>query len=364
MPGMMDTVLNLGLNDETVRRPGQASAATRASPMTATAASSRCTATSCSTSSITISRTCSRTSRSDRGVKLDTELDRRRLAGSWSSGYKEDRRAASSASPSRRMSHEQLWGAIGAVFGSLDEPARHHLPPPARHPGRAGAPPSTSRRWCSATWARTAPPASPSPATPPPARTPFYGEYLVNAQGEDVVAGIRTPQPLTDRRQAGAASPTLPAMEEVMPEVLPAARRGASSGSKPLPRHAGHRVHRPAAASSTCCRPATASAPPRPRCKIAVDMVARRLIDQQGGDAAHRPGLARPAAAPDARSEGASASVIAKRPAGLARRRLGQGRVHRRRRRDAGAATARTSSWSASRPPPKTSTACTPPKAS
>ena len=49
MPGMMDTVLNIGLNDTTVRGPGQADPATSASPGTATAASCRCTATSCST---------------------------------------------------------------------------------------------------------------------------------------------------------------------------------------------------------------------------------------------------------------------------------------------------------------------------
>ena len=59
----------------------------------------------------------------------------------------------------------------------------------------SGAPRSTSSRWCSATWARPRPPASPSPGTRPPARDQFYGEFLVNAQGEDVVAGIRTPEP-------------------------------------------------------------------------------------------------------------------------------------------------------------------------
>jgi pyruvate,orthophosphate dikinase len=47
----------------------------------------------------------------------------------------------------------------------------------------------------------------------------FYGKYLVNAQGEDVVAGIRTPQHLTvDGRKANG--PDLPSMEEVMPEVF------------------------------------------------------------------------------------------------------------------------------------------------
>jgi pyruvate,orthophosphate dikinase len=47
----------------------------------------------------------------------------------------------------------------------------------------------------------------------------FYGEYLVNAQGEDVVAGIRTPQHLTIAGKQASRS-ALPAMEEVMPEVL------------------------------------------------------------------------------------------------------------------------------------------------
>src|SRR5208282_2418676 len=47
----------------------------------------------------------------------------------------------------------------------------------------------------------------------------LYGEYLVNAQGEDVVAGIRTPQHLTIAGKQANKS-TLPAMEEVMSEVL------------------------------------------------------------------------------------------------------------------------------------------------
>src|SRR3546814_1052229 len=47
----------------------------------------------------------------------------------------------------------------------------------------------------------------------------FYGEYLVNAQGEDVVAGIRTPQNLTLRGKEMNNS-RMPAMDEVMPEVF------------------------------------------------------------------------------------------------------------------------------------------------
>ena len=47
----------------------------------------------------------------------------------------------------------------------------------------------------------------------------FYGEYLINAQGEDVVAGIRTPQPLTKQARDLAGS-SAPSLEEVMPEVF------------------------------------------------------------------------------------------------------------------------------------------------
>ena len=58
------------------------------------------------------------------------------------------------------------------------------------------APPSTCRRWCSATATTTRAPASASPATRPRARTSPYGDFLINAQGEDVVAGIRNTEDL------------------------------------------------------------------------------------------------------------------------------------------------------------------------
>src|SRR3546814_9392986 len=65
----------------------------------------------------------------------------------------------------------------------------------------------------------------------------FYGEYLVNAQGEDVVAGIRTPQHLTVRGKE-AHNSRLPAMEEVMPEVfrqLEAVRRKLETHYRDMP---------------------------------------------------------------------------------------------------------------------------------
>jgi pyruvate,orthophosphate dikinase len=92
--------------------------------------------------------------------------------------------------------------------------ARHHLSPPERHPRRAGARPSTCRRWCSATWARLRHRRR-LHARSLDRRERFYGEFLVNAQGEDVVAGIRTPQ-YADRGRARGGSDK-PSMEEAMP---------------------------------------------------------------------------------------------------------------------------------------------------
>ena len=58
----------------------------------------------------------------------------------------------------------------------------------------------------------------------------FYGEFLVNAQGEDVVAGIRTPQPIAE-------------LEQVMPEAYQPAARDHHEPGKALSRRAGFRVH-------------------------------------------------------------------------------------------------------------------------
>ena len=60
----------------------------------------------------------------------------------------------------------------------------------------------------------------------------FYGEFLMNAQGEDVVAGIRTPVPITE-------------LEKIQPEVYNQLARDHHAAGKALPRHAGLRVHHP-----------------------------------------------------------------------------------------------------------------------
>jgi phosphoenolpyruvate synthase/pyruvate phosphate dikinase len=104
----------------------------------------------------------------DLGVQMDTDLK----ADDWRSIVGEYKKIVEkrTGKPFPQEPREQLWGAIGAVFGSwMNQRAityrRLHAIP------RAGAPRSTCRPWCSATWARIAPPASPSRAIPRPAPT-------------------------------------------------------------------------------------------------------------------------------------------------------------------------------------------------
>ena len=149
----------------------------------------------------------------------------------------------------------------------------------------------------------------------------MFGEFLVNAQGEDVVAGIRTPQPLAQ-------------MEDVLPEAFAqfvdtrAAARGA------LPRHAGRRVHGRGGHASTCCRRARRSAPRRPRCRRRVDMVDEGLISREEAvariDPAQLDQLLHPMLDPETRGRGRGEG-----PERVARRGRGRDRLRRRHRRGA-----------------------------
>ena len=76
----------------------------------------------------------------------------------------------------------------------------------------------------------------------------FYGEFLINAQGEDVVAGVRTPEPVAE-------------LKKQMPKAYAGARAHPSDAREALQGRAGLRVHHRRRQASTCCRRATASAP-------------------------------------------------------------------------------------------------------
>ena len=96
---------------------------------------------------------------------------------------------------------------------------------------RASVRRSTCRRWSSATAATTRAPASPSPATRRPGNQGVYGDYLQNAQGEDVVAGIRNTVSLADMEKIDKAS-----HDELLDDH--------GHAREALPRHVRHRVHR------------------------------------------------------------------------------------------------------------------------
>ncbi len=215
MPGMMDTVLNLGLNDRTVEGLAAESGDARFAYD-----SYRRFIQMYGNVVLGVDHhhfeELLESHKDDRGVALDTELgaeDWKALVGAYKSKI-----TTELGKPFPQDAREQLWGAIGAVFGSwMNQRAMtyrrlHHIPEEwgtavnvqAMVFGNMGDD-------CATGVAFTRDPSTGENA--------FYGEYLVNAQGEDVVAGIRTPQHLTVKgKQANRSK--LPAMEEAMPDVF------------------------------------------------------------------------------------------------------------------------------------------------
>jgi pyruvate,orthophosphate dikinase len=211
MPGMMDTVLNLGLNDETVRGLEAASG----DPRFAWDSYRRFIQ---MYGSVVLGVDHHRfeeiieTAKMDAGVTEDTALtpdDWRRVVAEYKEMVASERGAPFPMDP-----HEQLWGAIGAVFGSWMNPRAntyrrlHDIPATwgtavnvqAMVFGNMGEDCATGVCFT---------------RDPSTGENIFYGEFLVNAQGEDVVAGIRTPQPLSSLR----AHPGEVSMEQALPDA-------------------------------------------------------------------------------------------------------------------------------------------------
>ena len=241
MPGMMDTVLNLGLNDRTVEGLATATGQPRFAYDSYRRFIQMYGDVVLGVDHYLFEDQLDDIKRQN-GCQLDTDLatdDLVRLIEALSG----DRARADRTRRSRRTSSEQLWGAIGAVFGSwmtpravtyrrlhgIDETMGTAVSVQAMVFGNRGDSSATGVAFT---------------RDPSTGDKRYYGEFLVNAQGEDVVAGIRTPQPLT-RAMKQATNARLPAMEEVMPRGLCRARRGVRSARGALSRHAGHRVHGP-----------------------------------------------------------------------------------------------------------------------
>ncbi|MRR34027.1 pyruvate, phosphate dikinase, partial [bacterium] len=211
MPGMMDTVLNLGLNETTVqgiiRQSGDERFAYDAFRRFIQMYSNVVMGMNGSLLEEILEQ-----KKEEKGVHLDTDLtaaDWKDLVTKYKEKIKEVLGCEFPEDP-----QEQLWGAIGAVFGSwMNQRAityrrLHNIPAEwgtavniqAMVFGNMGTD-------CATGVAFTRDPST--------GENYFYGEYLVNAQGEDVVAGIRTPQPIN---RAKHKEGDLPSMEEVMPE--------------------------------------------------------------------------------------------------------------------------------------------------
>ena len=215
MPGMMDTVLNLGLNDKTVLGLANSSGDERFAWD-----SYRRFIQMYSNVVLDVGHhyfeEALEIKKEDLGVSMDTDLK----AADWRAIVAEYKKLVEKRTgrPFPQEPREQLWGAVGAVFDSwMNQRAityrRLHAIPEswgtavnvqAMVFGNMGEDCATGVAFTR----------DPSTGT-----NLFYGEYLVNAQGEDVVAGIRTPQHLTVQGKLAQKSDA-PAMEEVMPEVF------------------------------------------------------------------------------------------------------------------------------------------------
>ncbi len=216
MPGMMDTVLNLGLNDATVEGLGALSGDARFAWDSYRRFIQMY-------GSVVLGVEHHRfeeiieSVKHDRGVIEDTGLN----AQDWHrvvDGYKE-MVAAETGKPFPMDPEEQLWGAIGAVFGSWMNPRANTYRRLHDIPANWGTAVNVQAMVfgnmgddCATGVCFTRDPST--------GENMFYGEYLVNAQGEDVVAGIRTPQPMAAARAKPGELPMETAMPRAYQELL------------------------------------------------------------------------------------------------------------------------------------------------
>ena len=206
MPGMMDTVLNLGLNDETV----QGLIALSGNPRFAYDSYRRFVQMygdvvldlkPQSKTEIDPFEEILHRKKTARGVKLDTELtadDLKELVAEFKAAIRERKGVEFPEDP-----QEQLWGAIGAVFGSWNNARAiayrklNNIPESWGTAVNVQAMVFGNLSEASGTGVAF----TRDPAT---GENVFYGEFLMNAQGEDVVAGIRTPLPIAELEQKDA----------------------------------------------------------------------------------------------------------------------------------------------------------------
>ena len=211
MPGMMDTILNLGLNDTTVQgiiaQSGDERFAYDAYRRFVQMYSDVVMGMDKHALEHLLDM-----KKAEKGVHLDTDLtaaDWKDLVAQFKTRIKQELGQEFPDDPK-----QQLWGAIGAVFGSwMNQRAITY-----RKLNSIPADWGTAVNVQSMVFGNMGNDCATGVAftrDPSTGDNYFYGEYLVNAQGEDVVAGIRTPQPINLHQKKPG---DLPAMEEVLPE--------------------------------------------------------------------------------------------------------------------------------------------------
>ncbi len=215
MPGMMDTVLNLGLTDTTV----EALAQRTGNPRFAYDSYRRFIQ---MYSNVVLGidhhefEEILETFKDRNGFSLDTELS----AENWKGLVKlyKTKVETVGGKPFPQDPREQLWGAVGAVFGSWMNPRAETYRRLQNIPASWGTAVNV-QSMVFGNMGETSATGVAFTRNPSTGDNALYGEFLINAQGEDVVAGIRTPQNITEVARVEAGSDK-PSMETAMPAVF------------------------------------------------------------------------------------------------------------------------------------------------
>ncbi|MET3583276.1 pyruvate,orthophosphate dikinase [Mesorhizobium robiniae] len=215
MPGMMDTVLNLGLNDETVEALAADSGDARFAYD-----SYRRFIQMYSDVVMGLDHEVFEEILEDQKGGLGHELDTELSAIEWQGviALYKAKVEEELGKPFPQDPHEQLWGAIGAVFSSwmnnraITYRRLHDIPESWGTAVNVQAMVFGNMGETSATGVAFT-------RNPSTGEKMLYGEFLVNAQGEDVVAGIRTPQNITEAARIAAGSDK-PSLQKLMPEAF------------------------------------------------------------------------------------------------------------------------------------------------
>lgn len=214
MPGMMDTVLNLGLNDETVQGLAQVSGDERFAWD-----SYRRFVQMYSDVVLGLDHDAFEEAleimKEDNGFFSDTEMEAKHwkaLVGEYKALVE-----AEWGKPFPQDVNDQLWGAVSAVFGSWQSERAKVYRRLNDIPSEWGTAVNV-QAMVFGNMGDTSATGVAFTRNPSTGENLYYGEFLINAQGEDVVAGIRTPQYLTKQAREEANAKPL-SMEEAMPET-------------------------------------------------------------------------------------------------------------------------------------------------